>query len=191
MSASGACTPIAQFVLASASPLWRVPASATCTIITRTGGSTSTSAPPATTLFASSTIRRLAAGSKWHDKDYEIRRPPRDASHKRKWRVVNKATGKGYDVIPGPHDGGATQGSDWPFGRGDVWILLYRGSEIDDGVAAIGPPYEAGLDAWLNGEPINGADVVVWYGAHFTHDIGHEEPGEFGHLVGPDLKPVN
>jgi hypothetical protein len=84
----------------------------------------------------------------------------------------------------------ATQGSDWPFGRGDVWILLYRGSEIDDGVAAIGPPYEAGLDAWLNGEPINGADVVIWYGAHFTHDIGHEEPGEFGHLVGPDLKPV-
>src|SRR5262245_12622003 len=46
--------------------------------------------------------------------------------------------------------------------------------QIDDGVAAIGPPYEAGLDAWVNGEPINGADVVVWYGAHFTHDIGHE-----------------
>jgi hypothetical protein len=131
----------------------------------------------------------LVPGSKWHNKDYEIRRP-RDPSHKRKWRVVNKTTGKGYDVIPGPNDGVATLGSDWPFGRGDVWILRYRGSEIDDGVAAIGPPYEAGLDAWLTGEPINGADVVVWYGAHFAHDIGHEEPGEFGHLVGPDLKPV-
>jgi hypothetical protein len=32
--------------------------------------------------------------------------------------------------------------------------------------------------------------VVVWYGAHFSHDIAHEEPGEFGHVVGPDLRRV-
>ena len=55
---------------------------------------------------------------------------------------------------------------------------------------ATGPPYEAGLDAWLTGEAINGADVVVWYGAHFTHDVSHEEPGHFGHIVGPDLRRV-
>jgi hypothetical protein len=42
----------------------------------------------------------------------------------------------------------------------------------------------------VNGEPINGKDVVVWYGGHFSHDVNHEEPGEFGHIVGPDLKPV-
>jgi hypothetical protein len=131
----------------------------------------------------------VGSGSKWHDTDYEIGRP-RDPSHQRRWRVINKATGKGYDIIPGPNDGVASEGSDSPFPRGDVWILKYRGTEIDDGVVATGPPYEAGLNAWVNGEPINGADVVFWYGAHFTHDIGHEEPGEFGHIVGPDLKPV-
>jgi len=46
------------------------------------------------------------------------------------------------------------------------------------------------LDAWLTGEAINGADVVVWYGAHFTHDISHEQHGHFGHIVGPDLRRV-
>jgi copper amine oxidase-like protein len=131
----------------------------------------------------------LIGNRNWHDKNYEIRRP-RDPARNRKWRVLNKATGEAYDIIPGAHDGVATASSDWPFPRGDLWVLRYHGTEIDDGVAAIGPPYEAGLDAWLTGEPINGADVVVWYGAHFTHDISHEEPGHFGHIVGPDLRRV-
>jgi hypothetical protein len=37
-------------------------------------------------------------------------------------------------------------------------------------------------DTWVNDEPINGADVVVWYCAHFTHDVAHDHPGEFGHI---------
>lgn len=131
----------------------------------------------------------LFGSSNWHNKNYEIRRP-RNPGRKRKWRVENKSTGEAYDIVPGASDGVATAMPDWPFPRGDVWILRYRGSEIDDGVVAIGPPFEAGLDGWVNGEPINGADVVVWYGAHFSHDIAHEEPGEFGHIVGPDLKRV-
>jgi len=131
----------------------------------------------------------LIGSSNWHDKNYEIRRP-RDASRKRKWRVDNKSTGESYDIIPGASDGAATTSSDWPFPRGDVWILRYRGSEIDDGSYAWGPPYDAGLDAWVNGEPINGTDIVIWYGAHFTHDVAHEQPGHFGHIVGPKLKLV-
>lgn len=131
----------------------------------------------------------IIPNTNWHDKNFEIRRP-RDPAHKRKWRVLNKGTGDAYDIVPGAHDGIATASPDWPYPRGDVWILRYRGSEIDDGAVAVGPPYEAGLDAWVNGEAINGQDVVVWYGAHFTHDVSHEKPGEFGHIVGPDLKLV-
>lgn len=131
----------------------------------------------------------LIGNKNWHDKNYEVRRP-RDPARKRKWRVVNKATGEAYDIIPGADDGVATASPDSPFPRGDLWILRYHGSEIDDGVVATGPPYEAGLDAWLTGEAINGADVVVWYGAHFTHDVSHEAPGHFGHIVGPDLRRV-
>jgi len=131
----------------------------------------------------------LSGGSNWHDKSFEVQRP-RDPGRHRKWRVENKSTKEAYDIIPGPNDNQAAAQSDAPFGRGDVWILRYRGSEIDDGSVATGPPYEAGIDSWVNGESINGADVVVWYAAHFTHDVGHDEPGEFGHIVGPDLKRV-
>ncbi len=127
----------------------------------------------------------LFGSSNWHDKNYEIRRS-RSPARKRRWRVLNKSTGEGYTIIPGANDGVASASPDWPFGRGDVWILRYRGSEIDDGVVAIGPPYEAGLDSWVNGEHVNGRDVVIWYGAHFTHDAGDEG---VSHIVGPDLKP--
>lgn len=131
----------------------------------------------------------LVGFSNWHNKNYEIRRP-RDPARNRKWRVENAASGEGYDIIPGPDDGVATAAPDWPFPKGDVWILRYRGSEIDDGVVAVGPPYEAGLDGWVNGESIQNKDVVIWYGAHFSHDVTHEPPGSHGHIVGPVLKPV-
>ncbi|HVT16532.1 MAG TPA: LLM class flavin-dependent oxidoreductase [Thermoanaerobaculia bacterium] len=49
----------------------------------------------------------------------------------------------------------------------------------------------ANIDKFVNGEPVENQDVVIWYGAHFTHDVKSEPPGEFGHIVGPELKPVN
>ena len=131
----------------------------------------------------------IVANKNWHDKKHEIRRA-RDPSRKRKWRILHQASGDAYDIIPGKHDGVATSMPDWPYPRGDVWIVRYRTGEIDDGSVAIGSPYEAGLDPWVNGEPIAGQDVVVWYGAHFSHDVSHEKPGEFGHVVGPELRLV-
>jgi hypothetical protein len=131
----------------------------------------------------------IIGGGRWHTKRFEIRRP-RDPAHKRKWRVENTATGEAYEIIPGAEDGVAALMPDWPYGRGDVWILRYRGSEIDDGSVAVGPPYEADINRWVNGESVSNADVVVWYGAHFTHDLSHEDAATHGHIVGPDLRPV-
>jgi hypothetical protein len=128
-------------------------------------------------------------GSNWHDKVYEIMRP-RDPARLRKWRVENIRTGEAYDVIPGAKDGTAASSSDTPFGRGDVWVLRYHGNEIDDGTVATGPPYEANISAWVNGESVRDQDVVLWYGAHFKHDVAHEPPGTFGDIVGPDIKRV-
>jgi len=132
----------------------------------------------------------IIANTNWHTKKFEIRRA-RDPLHHRKWIVENTLTNEGYEIVPGQNDGVATASPDWPFGRGDLWFLRYHGNEIDDGTVAVGPPYEANIDPWVNGEPIDGQDVVVWYGAHFTHDVQHEKPGEHGHIVGPDLKPIN
>ncbi|HXU32667.1 MAG TPA: hypothetical protein VN851_19025 [Thermoanaerobaculia bacterium] len=126
---------------------------------------------------------------KWKTLPFETQRA-RAPFFQRKWRVENVASGTGYEIQPGPHDGVATQSSDWPYPKGDLWFVRYRGNEIDDGSVAVGPPYEAGIDGFVNHEAIDNADVVVWYGAHFTHDVSHEEPGEFGHIVGPTLKPI-
>ena len=135
----------------------------------------------------------LIGRSNWHTKTFEIRRP-RDPARKRKWRVENTVTGEGYDIIPGPDDGVATLSADWPYPRGDVWILRYHGNELDDGVdcttGGLGCVTEANLDSFVNGEAISDHDVVIWYAAHVTHDVAHEEPGEFGHICGPELKPV-
>lgn len=132
----------------------------------------------------------LLGGASWHTKTYEIRRP-RDPARNRKWRIENTSSGEAYDIVPGPQDGVATQSPDWPFPQGDVWILRYRGSEVDNGVIATGPPYEANIDNFRNGELVDDRDVVVWYAGHVTHDEAAEPPGTLGHVVGPDLVPVN
>jgi hypothetical protein len=119
----------------------------------------------------------------WHTFQFEAtrrRRPQRS----RRWRVRNTQSGDAYNLIPGPEDGVAGD-----FGRGDVWILRFRETEIDDGVVAVGPPFAADIDRFVNGEDVSNQDVVVWYAAHFTHDVGEEE--EHGHYVGPTLRPVN
>lgn len=131
----------------------------------------------------------LIGKSKWHTLPYEVKRF-RDPARKRRWLVENVDTKAGYEIVPGPTDGVATAAPDWDFPRGDLWLLRYRPDEIDDGSVATGPPYEAELDRFVTGEWIEGKDVVVWYGAHFSHDVTHDEPGHFGHVVGPTLRPV-
>lgn len=71
-----------------------------------------------------------------------------------------------------------------------MWVLRYHPDEIDDGVNHTDPPCEAQLDKFVNGELVENQDVVIWYGAHFTHNVKTEPPGEFGHIVGPVLAPV-
>jgi len=131
----------------------------------------------------------LFGSSHWHDKLFEIRRP-RDYARKRRWRVENTRTREAYDIVPGAEDGVATSHPDAPFGRGDLWLVRYHGAEVDDGSVAVGPPYEADIDKWINGEAIGDHDVVVWYGAHFTHDVAHDGPAQHGHIVGPDLRLI-
>lgn len=129
----------------------------------------------------------IIGSSNWHTKYYELRRP-RDPARNRRWRVANSVTGEAYDIVPGTSDGLAASSADWPFSRGDVWILRYHGLEIDDGSVATGPPYEAGIDQFLNGESVYNQDVVLWYAGHFTHDTTTE--GTTGHEIGPTLQPV-
>ncbi|MDQ5816880.1 MAG: hypothetical protein M3334_00680 [Actinomycetota bacterium] len=124
----------------------------------------------------------------WHTFQFEARRR-RKPDLSRRWQVRNTQTGDAYDLIPGADDGTADA-----FGRRDVWILRFNEGQIDDGISAA--PSQAGesqlnaptnIGSFVNGESIVSRDVVVWYAAHFTHDV-HEE--EVGHIVGPILRPA-
>ena len=127
----------------------------------------------------------IIGNDNWHTKMYEIRRA-RDAAHKRRWRVRRNGTYTGYDIVPGANDGTADA-----YGAGDVWVLRYHGNELDDGHGFGTNPVStrADLDSFVNGERVDGQDVVVWYGGHFLHDETQPAPG--GHVVGPELRPFN
>jgi hypothetical protein len=129
----------------------------------------------------------VQAGGNWHTLQFETRRL-RDAARKRRWRVENSRTGRGYAIVPGSNDGTAKGDS---YAKGDLWVLRWRPGQIDDEPLPDGHT-EILIDKFKNRESIVNQDLVVWYGAHFSHDVhAEEEPGHAGHIVGPDLKPHN
>nr|MDQ6928384.1 hypothetical protein [Actinomycetota bacterium] len=118
--------------------------------------------------------------SSWHTMRFEVPRP-RDTGGGRFWRVRNARSSQGYSLVPGADDGeGATAGA------GDVWVLRYDDSEVDDGVGPTVDPMQAPaqLDWFVTGESVHTDDVVLWYAAHAAR------PGGSAH-VGPDLVPSN
>ena len=118
----------------------------------------------------------------WHTKQFETQRP-RSPQFTRQWQVRNTVSGESYTLIPGDNDGRADA-----FGVGDMWALRYRPGQIDDGIGFTSDPSEARahLNQFLNGEPIQDTNVVLWYVAHFKHDV-HDH--HVGHIVGPKLVP--
>jgi hypothetical protein len=126
----------------------------------------------------------IVAGSNWHTKTFEIRRP-RDPGHHRKWRVSNSLSHEAYDILPGPHDGTPTA-----YGVGDLWVLRYKPGEIDDGQGFTTDPNlsMAHLSNFMTPpESVLNTDVVVWYADHYVHDAGVE----VGNWVGPTFVPVH
>jgi hypothetical protein len=106
----------------------------------------------------------------------------------RGWRVRDKTTNRGYRIFPGLVDGTADG-----YGVSDLWFLGYRGNELDDGVSVVtgaATQTQIQIDKYLNGESIDGTDVVVWYGGHFLHDEMSPGPN-MGHIVGPELRPFD
>ena len=98
----------------------------------------------------------------------------------RKWRVHDKTTERRVEVVSGPHD---TAGGD-AWGGADVWALRYHGNETDDGGATGGAMGDAQhIDPYINGEGIDGSDVVLWYRISL-----HHQTGPVCKMVGPKLR---
>ncbi len=97
----------------------------------------------------------------------------------RKWRVIDRVTKRGYELIPGSGDGTADA-----FAVADVWALHYNRNEIDDGGAFTGSD-QAQINKYINDQSLNRQDVVLWYRAGHRHDNGINCT-----FVGPTLKPL-
>jgi hypothetical protein len=96
--------------------------------------------------------------------------------------VINRVTGANCTLVPGEHDGQVDA-----FGVGDLWALRRRPGEVDDGQGFTTEPDKARaqIDRFVTGGSIHATDVVLWYAAHFSHDVQHAEGT--GHIVGPTL----
>lgn len=118
-------------------------------------------------------------GPGWHVKSPEIRRL-KDRPSRRSWAITDERTGRGYHVLPGPDDGSADEFSEW-----DLWVLRYHSSEDRNGNQGSGST--DALDPYVNGEPTDGRDNVLWYASHFEHLA--EEGEDVWHSGGPTLVP--
>ena len=106
-------------------------------------------------------------------------RRPRDPKRRRRWVVRSAGGGMAYAIEPGPYDGTADR-----YGAGDLWVLRYRPSEVDDHRVARGT--QAALNRFVNGEPVLDQDLVVWYGVHLPHVAGRLHTQR----LGPTLRPL-
>lgn len=121
----------------------------------------------------------LGWGKGWHIKAKEIARIKNSASN-RSWAVLDKSSGRGYHILPSVHDGLADT-----FSNRDLWILRYHSNEDKHGRQ--GSAYGDDLQAYLNGEDVDGQDIVVWYCGHLSHQAHGD--GDEWHHVGPNLVP--
>jgi len=126
----------------------------------------------------------------------------RNIATNRRILVQNASGDEAYVLTPNLSDGTADA-----FAVGDIWVLRAKpmtgdpvASEIDDGIFPDSTgPKSINISPWVNGESLMNQDVVVWYGAHFTHDdadfraLNPNRSGNIisgSHVVGPDLRPI-
>jgi len=106
---------------------------------------------------------------------------PDGSADRTSWAVVNKATRSGYQIIPGVNDGVVDT-----FSRFDLAVELYHPWE--DLPGTLGNAQDDHVTDFINGEGVDGQDVVVWYVGHLFHDIS--DHGRDWHETGPNLVPV-
>ncbi len=120
-------------------------------------------------------------GPGWHEKRSEIIRS-KNLPSKRSWAVLDRNSGRGYHLIPGPNDGLADG-----FSTADLWVARYRATEDRHGLQ--GSAATDALGPYINGEPISGQDVVLWYCGHLSHHA--HDGGDDWHHTGPNLVPFD
>jgi primary-amine oxidase len=111
----------------------------------------------------------LSGTHSWTPIEKEAGRPW-SAETFRSWRVVNRTSKnalglpRSYELIPGGN-GIYRGGSAETFAQAELWVTRYHADEYP----VEKRPLKAALAAYLNEEPVDGQDVVVWYVLHMHH----------------------
>jgi primary-amine oxidase len=108
----------------------------------------------------------------WTPLRTECRREANAAAF-RSWRVVNRASRnalghpRSYELVPGGN--GTFRGaSAEAFAQAELWVTRFHPYEFPFS-GADPRPLKTALPAYLNGESVDGADVVLWYVLHVHH----------------------
>jgi hypothetical protein len=106
------------------------------------------------------------------------------------WRIGSAGSPYAVEVTRNPEDGGAGDPLPIPndFPVADGWVLAYDANQIADySNLAICP---ANLNSFVNGQNVNGADIVMWVRAGGFHE---GEPGGLAQdcsMVGPTIRVI-
>ena len=106
------------------------------------------------------------------------------------WRIGSAGSPYAVEVTRSPEDGGAGDPLPIPndFPIADGWVLAYNPNEIADYSDLSTCP--ANLNGFMNGQSVNGADIVLWVRAAALHE---GEPGGIAQdcsMVGPTIRVV-
>jgi hypothetical protein len=110
-----------------------------------------------------------------------------------KWRVGKAGSPYVVQVARNTDDGAAGDASVVPndFPIADGWVLAFDSQEVDDGAALGSSNCPAGLNSFVNGQNVDGADIVLWVRAGALHQ---GEPGvetEDCSMVGPTIRVLS
>ena len=100
------------------------------------------------------------------------------------WSVRDGETGAGYEIVPSAADRRLPAD---PFSKADALVLRYKLAEIDDGETAGGSACAFVYEPFVDGESVDGEDIVFWYRSGALHKGG--SPFECD-VVGPTLRAV-
>lgn len=103
---------------------------------------------------------------------------PNDLHTFRKWRVSDtkavNARGRpwSYELVPSPGSGSLRTTVTEGFTRGELWVTRSKPDE-----RFVSTDTEDLLSTYVDGDPIDGEDVVLWYAMHKHHEVRSEDWG--------------
>ena len=86
----------------------------------------------------------------------------------------------GYELVPKGNQLWTGPTSE-PWAAGELYVTRYNGCElfaVNNNNVALNPGCGSAaphVQAMVNAEPVDGADIVLWYNAHFQHVVRDED----------------